>query len=183
MNRLRWQLGHALRQGGLAAWAAGLLLLATALAWLWAVAPSSARVESLRQANVVLLQQAAQQARTPRRIRPSPADELAAFENRFKGERSLGPALARLHAAALRHGVEFEAGAFRLENVAEQPLSRYVMDWPVQADYRALRRFIADALREQPALALEAVSLQRDDPTSPRLTARLRWVLFIARPA
>ena len=56
------------------------------------------------------------------------------------------------------------------------------MDWPVQGDYRALRRFMADALREQPALALEAVSLQRNDPASPQVVASLRWVLFIARP-
>lgn len=182
MNRLRWQLGQALRAGGLPAWAALGVLVATALAWWLSVRPALMQVESLRQQNVELLRKSAQ-PRGPGPATTSLEAELAAFENRFESERGIGTALGRLHAAAQRHGVEFEAGVFRLEAPSDRVLARYVMDWPVQADYRALRRFLADALREQPALALEAVSLQRDDPAQPRVTARLRWVLFVSRPA
>ena len=181
MKHLRWALVNALRQGGLPAWVALALLAATAAAWWLALVPASTQLDALRNANVQLLRQVAQ-AR-PTQAQPATlADELSAFETRFENERSIGPALARLHAAAQRHGVVFNAGAFRLESSAPQPLARYVMDWPVQGDYRALRRFMADALREQPALALEAVSLQRSDPASPQVVASLRWVLFIARP-
>lgn len=181
MKHLRWALAHAARQGGLTAWVALGLVAVSTLAWLLALGPLKTQVDALRQSNVDLLRQVADMRGT-KPLAPSLADELAAFESRFESDRAIGPALARLHTAAQRHGLVFDAGAFRLETTAEQALARYVMEWPVQGDYRALRRFMADALREQPALALEALSLQRNDPASPRVAASLRWVLFVARP-
>jgi hypothetical protein len=57
----------------------------------------------------------------------------------------------------------------------------YAILLPVTADYASLRAFIVDALRELPGLALEEMSLRREDSKSLQLDARLRFVLFLRR--
>jgi hypothetical protein len=112
----------------------------------------------------------------------TPQQQLAAFEQRFGGERTIGPSLARLQAAAQRRGFTLDQAEFKLASELAEPLARYSIQLPIKADYRALRRFSRDALRELPGLALDEVSLRRSDPKSPLLDAQLRFVLFLAKP-
>lgn len=179
LTRARWQLAQSLRGIGLPGWV-GLVSGLACVVTLWGV------IEPLRAEALRLdadSQQLAQQAATrPAPITaPTPQQQLIDFEQRFADERSIAPTLARLQAIAQLRGFRLEQAEFKLTSEPTEPLARYTIVLPIKADYRALRRFSRDALRELPALALDEVSLRRSDPTSPQLDAQLRFVLFLAK--
>ena len=115
-------------------------------------------------------------------VAATPQQQLLAFRQRFPGEQGIAPTLASLQASAQRHGLQLNRAEFRFTREPDEPLARYAITLPVQADYRALRRFTREALRELPGLAMEEVNLRRSDPKSPLLDAQLRFVLFVVQP-
>lgn len=182
LNRLRWQGAQMLRGIGLPGWVGLALALGCTLGFLGLIQPMQREAQRLEADNDALSQRAAAQAAAAPEVTATPQQQLAAFEQRFAGERSIAPSLARLQAAAQRRGFTLDQAEFKLANEATEPLLRYTIGLPVKADYRALRRFSRDALRDLPGLALDEVSLRRSDPTSPQLEAQLRFVLFLAKP-
>lgn len=53
---------------------------------------------------------------------------------------------------------------------------------PVKGSYRQLRRFMARALSDTPALALETVSLNRQAVGDVAIEAQLRFRLYLKKP-
>lgn len=180
MKRLRWQAQQVLRDMGLPGWVAlGLLGLCTA-AWLAVSAPLQADAERLAAENQRLEQRSIQR-RNAAAIDTSPAQQLLQFQARFPEAKGITPALAKLHAAARRQGVQIEQAEFRFANEAGEPLLRYLIVLPVKSDYRALRGFVREAMRELPGLALEEVNLRRSEVKAAALDGQLRFVLFVKR--
>lgn len=182
LNRLRWQGAQMLRGIGLPGWVGLALALGCVLGFLGLIQPMQWEAQRLEADNDALSQRAAAQSAAALEAPATPQQQLLAFEQRFAGERSIAPSLARLQAAAQRRGFTLEQAEFKLANEATEPLLRYTIGLPVKADYRGLRRFSRDALRDLPGLALDEVSLRRSDPKSPQLEAQLRFVLFLAKP-
>ncbi len=179
MKRLRWELLNGLRAIGLPGWVGLALVLASAVAW-WGVAtPMRDEARQLDADSTTLERRVRERAATQAPVVLSAQQQLAEFERRFSDEKSLTDSLARLHAAARRQGVQLDKAEFKLVSNAREPLSRYTMVLPVKCDYRALRRFTRDAVRELPGLAMEEVSLRRADARSPQLEVQLRFVLFV----
>jgi hypothetical protein len=85
--------------------------------------------------------------------------------------------MADLLALAVLNGVTVQrlqrVGADAAENAGRTPL---VM--PVRASYADLRSFIAQALREDAALALERISLRRSRSHAAELEGELQWTLL-----
>ena len=195
MNRWRWQLLQAWRTGGLLLWVASALLLLCALyaglvAW-----PAALQVQRLMAQNQALMRQPVTGAETANAVTPA-AQTLLDIEQRLAGPSGITQTLGRLAALAASHGVLLQEAQFKLlPGAPDEPFAQYTMELPVQAEYPALRRFLADLLREQPALALHAVALQREGAGAaaaaaaasspmaarPGLTARLRLVLYLAK--
>lgn len=185
VNALAWRLRQFMAAAGLPGWAAAALAAGTLVTAVAVVLPAAREEQRLVEANAALSAQRKQTRARAEQAVPvaTAADALTAFERRFEGPAVMARTVARLERSALRHGVTLEGASFRLDTTAGQPLARYTIDWPLKADYAALRRHIAQVLRDEPALALESVQMQRDDATQPRLSARLRWVLFVAPEA
>ena len=182
MTRWRWNVARGLRAIGLPGWVA-LLLACAALIGVWGVIePLRAEARQLDVDSDVLAQRLRLAADPTAPIAATPQQQLLAFRQRFPGEQGMAPSLARLQAAAQRHGLQLSRAEFRFSSEPAEPLARYAITLPVQADYRALRRFTRDALRDLPGLAMEEVNLRRSDPKSPLLDAQLRFVLFVAQP-
>jgi hypothetical protein len=182
LTQLRWQGAQWLRGIGLPGWV-GLALGLVCAFGLWGlIEPMQADAQRLDADSDVLAQRAAAGALSKAATDATPQQQLAAFEQRFGGERTIAPSLARLQAAAQRRGFTLDQADFKLASEPSEPLARYSIQLPIKADYRALRRFSRDALREMPGLALDEVSLRRSDPKSPLLDAQLRFVLFLAKP-
>jgi len=181
MKQLRWQAMHWLRAVGLPGWVALALALASAAIWWGGVQPLLDAAKRHDADSAALQRRVAE--RNPATVATvrTPQQQLAEFERRFSGEKSITASLARLHAAARRQGVQLDQAEFKLSSDAREPLARYAIVLPVKADYRALRRFTRDAMRELPGLAVEEVNLRRSDPKAPALDAQLRLVLFVTK--
>ena len=180
MKRLRWQLVHVWRSIGVPGWAG--VAIASACAGVWWGASMPLRDETRRlDAASTALERRAQQRPVVMAAVASSEQQLQMFANRFPSEKGIAPALVRLHALARQRGVVIEQAEFRYASEASEPLARYTIVLPVKADYRAMRRFTGDLLREMPGLALEEVNLRRSDAKSPVLESQLRLVLFVAK--
>lgn len=85
--------------------------------------------------------------------------------------------LADLLEAGLRAGVSTPRTEHRLSVDGNAGLERLRVSMPVQGGYAALRAFLEQALRQDPALSLDAIKLRRTAPSSPELEAELQWSL------
>ncbi len=182
LNRLRWHATQGLERGGVPAAAALLLALCALLAWFGWVAPLANQMQNLSRDNVQLQQRIAAAAKLP--PKPAPATEserLAGFVAAFPTDKGIPAAFTRLHVLAAKHGLPLAQAEFRLTAQGAEPLARYSMVLPVKTEYARLRAFVDDVLRDMPSVALEELSLRRDDLKSELIDARLRLVLFLSR--
>lgn len=181
--RVRWHVRQRVDSVGLPGWVALALVLLCA-GGLWSVVePMRGEARRLDEESAALERRWAASAREDAGAATSPQQQLAAFRQRFPDDRGIASALRLLQAAARRQHVALDQAEFKLASETTEPLARYSIMFPIKADYRALRRFTRDALRELPALALEDVNLSRSDPKSPTLDAQLRFVLFVTPPS
>lgn len=180
MNRLRWHLQHGLRSVGLPGWAGAAIALACAAVWWGISAPLGTEVARL-EAESVLIERRLAERPTAVPTDQTPQQQLESFSRRFSDEKGIAPALARLHAIARKRGVTVEQAEFKYASEPSELLARYTIVLPVKADYRALRRFSRDLLRELPGVALEEVNLRRSDAKSPVLESQLRLVMFLGK--
>lgn len=181
MNHLAWRLRRLMHVAGLPGAVASMLALALLAHHLLVALPDGQRMTAL-QRDVEDLQARARPGSDPRQLRL--ADEqldLQAFEARFPDERRLTTILARVTVLAARSGVAIERAEFKFERRSGDLLNRYVMQLPLQADYRALRRFLRDLLREQRAIALDEVTVRREDSKQSTVQAQVRLVLYLAQ--
>ena len=181
LNYLRWRALRAGERIGLPGIAAGLLLLALAVAWLALSLPSAHRLAALENGNADLARQAAARPAGPRLAPLTTAGQLAAFENGFPTPQDLSQSYSRLWTLARQHGLQLRQADFKLTESGQDAAARYAILLPLSAEYAPLRAFIADALRDNPALALEEMSVRRADARSAQLDAQLRFVLFVRR--
>lgn len=181
MMRLRWQIQHLSRSIGLPGWVGVALLLACAIGWWLAAAPLRDDTDRLVVAGATIERRLAPGATATTSPPSTPRQQLAEFQRRFTGDKGIATALGRLQAAAQRQGIHLDHAEFKLASDASQPLQRYTIVLPVKADYPALRQFTRDALLALPGLAIEEVSLRRNDPKSTALEAQLRLVLFLVK--
>lgn len=181
MTRIRWHLVHLLRSLGWPGRVAALVLLGAAGAWFVAVAPLQGEIAKLEAATAAD-ERRVLAAGSPAPRASTPADQLAAFESRFTREQDMSSALVVLGAVAKKRGLRLEQAEFKFVNESSEPVQRYSIALPVKADYRSLRGFIRDALRELPGMAMEELNLRRTDPKSTLLDAQVRFVLFVRKP-
>jgi len=179
LTRWRWWALRLAERAGPAGIAAGALVLATLLAW--AVLARSVAVDAR---TLAVDNESLQRRPAAARAASAPlttGQQLLVFEGAFPDQQALGTSYSRLWNVARRHGVALKAAEFKLSDVPQDEFQRYTIQLPVTADYAALRGFVVDALADLPSLALEEMSLRREDSKSLQLEARLSFVLFVRR--
>lgn len=91
--------------------------------------------------------------------------------------------LTRLFRAAEDAGLTLDEGSYRTQFEAPSPgqagLGRLVIGLPVSGGYPAVRAFLASALNQDPALALENIRLSREVMSETELVADLRFALYL----
>lgn len=158
----------ARRLGWPAALAAVLTLAAVAGA-LW-LPHEQARLDAQRQA---LAKRRLAVQRTPA---PPPAD-ASAFARSLPPDSERQARTAALLALTTEQGLPWPRSEFRYQADRELGLAQYRIAMTVAGRYGALRGYVAEALRRDPALALEALRLRRD--ATGELKAELAWVLHM----
>jgi hypothetical protein len=171
MRRIAW----TLRQRGGRPLALALVLLLAALvldAWL---APRWRHDAGQWREQALALQREARDAEL-RRLQAG-GGPAAAAAPQLPAASLASSRMADLLALALRHGVSVQ----RLQRVgadAAEGSTRTPLVMPVRATYEDLRRFVAQALLDDAALALERVSLRRSRSDAAELEGELQWTLL-----
>jgi hypothetical protein len=170
MNALARRLERSLGRTGVVG--AGLLVAGIAF-WLGGVQPMRASVDRL---HAVLAQaERAAPARAPRR----PEDALASFYGYFVSREEAFAALSAIYTAADAEGLSLDTGEYRLSRDRGARLLRYQIVLPVKGSYPKIRQFVARALNEAPGIALEDLSLRRENAQSNVVEARVQLALYI----
>jgi hypothetical protein len=182
MNRHLWNLNRLWRGAGLPGWVAVALLGVCVAMVLGGIAPQRAETHRLLEDSAALEQRIAANVDHPAPVQTTPQQQLAVFLKRFPSEAEMAGAVGSLNAAAKRQGVHLNQAELKFSIEPSGLLARYSIVLPVKADYRALRGFIREAMRELPGLAMEELNLRRSDAKSTVLEAQLSFVLFVAKP-
>ena len=183
MNRHLWNLNRLWRGAGLPGWVAVALLGMCVAMVLGGIAPQRAETHRLLEDSAALEQRIAANVDHPAPVQTTPQQQLAVFLKRFPSEAEMAGAVGALNAAAKRQGVHLNQAELKFSIEPSGLLARYSIVLPVKADYRSLRGFIREAMRELPGLAMEELNLRRSDAKSTVLEAQLSFVLFVAKPA
>lgn len=156
-------------------WAGALgaaLLCASGAYWQFGVKPIEAQAVAQTEDN----------ARAREAMRAD-AEQLARSGAGAAARPALAPAVAaalrRLFDAADRAGLQLDRGEYRLTEVGGGSMRRYQLSLPVAGSYPAIRAFLAQALNEDPALALIALRVRRESIETPELDAMLQFTLYL----
>lgn len=162
-------------------WPAAIGLLLMAAVWPLAhFGADSARIETaaLQQA------QAAERERKTRQPDPK-ADQLtrlAEFEAGLPLAEGALQAVRHIHRSAAEHEVELSTGEYRLVSEPGGRLQRYQITLPAGGTYPDLRAWMADVLNELPTMALDELSLKRNEVGESQVQARVRWSFYLKAP-
>lgn len=87
--------------------------------------------------------------------------------------------LTRLFQAAKEAGLALDEGSYRTQMESQSGLGRLVISLPVSGDYTAVRGFLAQALNQDTAMALESLRFSREDMADTELLADMRFALYL----
>jgi hypothetical protein len=175
MRRIAW----ILRQRGGLPLAMALLVLVSALALDAWLAPRWRNEAGTLHEQALALQRDARDAE--QRRQQDRNDPGAAAAPQLPDASLASSRMADLLALAVRNGVSVQ----RLQRVgadAAAGSARTPLVMPVRATYEDLRRFVATALLDDAALALERVSLRRSRSDVGELEGELQWTLLHHNP-
>ena len=159
----------------------GLVLLVAAAAIQWGT------VADLKADSADIAEQLA-----ARRLKPAPTEtpeaqrarQLAVVVAGLPDAQGALQTLAAIHKAAREQHLQLATGDYRLQALngaapGSLGVQRYQLTFPVRGDYLALRQWLSATLNQTPSLALDELSLKRDDAKVSELDSRVRMTLYL----
>ncbi len=182
MRRLTWWLQHLTSRLG---WpgVAGVALLLVSAGVHWGILPKElALQDDLRADSLVLTSTLKERENQP--TAPVGVELLARFSEALPTSTAQQrmDVIAKMQSAALAEGLDPKEMSLQLSEATEQPFVALDMVLPLNGSYVQLRRFVARALSEIPALALEGVSFNRQSVSDATIEAQLRFSLYLKKP-
>lgn len=168
LDLLRYYLGRLGKPGML-----GILLLLGGLVYLTAlVLPKAAQLQELAASN-----EQARKASMTEKARAARQDMGHAQRQAFAPEAAA--ALRRLYEAAEESGLELVQGEYRMQESREEGVRQYQFMLPVYGSYADVRKFLALALNNEPALALNSMQMRREAIEETDLDVALSFTLYL----
>lgn len=174
-----WELRQSPRRLGRAGFAGIALLLLAAAVALARLPSAHSRLGDLQQTSTTLHQRLQRAAGSFDDKARTPEEQLANFYAAFPARGMAPDLLGRLYDTAARHGVTLTQGEYRAKREAGSALVRYQISLPVNGHYLKVRDFLGDALRHNPFLALDNVTVQRARINDPVVEARIALTLYL----
>jgi hypothetical protein len=144
-----------------------------------AVGPAVTRTQELR-AEVARLRASTAHVAQGSTVVRDPVADLGAFYSALAQPAQVPDLLRRLHRAAAGQGLAVEQAEYRPLPDPNGKLTRYQILLPAKGTYPQVRRFLAQAGRTLPALALDGVAFQRQQVGDEMLEAQVKFTLFVA---
>lgn len=159
------------------------LVIISAAAQFFLLPVHEAAIEEAER-SLVSLERKVRRAKIERQnVDVSPEDTRQRLLERFPSEDQLNAELGRLIELATQQGVKLPNGDYRLMPGKDGLFDRYVLNLPVKGSYLTIRNYIAAVRREFPDLAVDDLTLRRENIGSTEVEAQLRFVLFGRRKA
>jgi len=177
MHALFWHLRRLRRYLNVPMVLALALLLASAVVYEERVLPGRAEWATL--AGEVARMRAPVKDAVPDDKPLSPEDQLTAFYAFFPPNAAQSDVLDRLFAAAAKENLAVPQGDYQWSKERQGALIRYGIALPLKGSYPGLRRFMAQALKENPALSLDAVSFGRQTVIDIGVDAQVHFTLYL----
>lgn len=171
MQQLKWifaRFADALGLPGLLTLALvlGLLLFFPLLRW-----PAQQRLAAVEAASMKLEAPQTGSAESP----------ASTFLGKFPRPETLPQELQAIFDTAEKYGLALDEVAYRRVRKPDERLERYLVDFAVEASYPDTRTFLGDVLASSPSIALDQLSLVRDNVQSSNVRAHVRLTMFLVR--
>lgn len=155
-----------------------LLVVAAALTQLFLLPAREAAIEEAEH-RLASLERSTRRAMIERQSDyVSPEATRQRLLDRFPSEDQLNSELGRLIELATQQGLQVPSGDYRLIPGKDGLFDRYVLNLPVKGSYQTIRRFVTELRSEFPELAIEDITLRRENIGSAEVEAQFRFVLF-----
>lgn len=162
------------RAGWAGAVGAGLIAFALAFGYTVAADQAKRQVQLAAERSRLL-----ETTRGPAADQRPAAERLAAFYARFPAMAELPVRLQELHRLAESHGVVLARADYRASRDAGTGLQRVTLDLPVSGAFDPVYQWLAEVLESMPEVALESLSIKREDTAAGEVDVELRLVLFL----
>jgi hypothetical protein len=173
---LRWP--HALRRWGVVGALGVAFMLAAAFTAAWFVPAARAELGTVEAAATAARLRALAAARA-RRDAPVAADPAAQFLAAFAPAQLRHQRVAELMLRAGALGLEARRGEFREVLEPQLGLVRYRVTLPLAGPYAAARTFVEQSLREDNALSLDQLRIERADVQTELCRVELQFSLWM----
>jgi hypothetical protein len=160
-----------------------LLVVAAAVTHLFLLPGREAAIEEAEHRLVNLERNARRAALERQTERVTPEDTRQRLLDRFPTEAQLNAELGSLIELAGKEGLKIPSGDYRLVPGKDGLFDRYVLTLPVKGGYQTIRHYVAAVRKEFPDLAVEDISLRRENIGASQVDAQLRFILFGRRNA
>ena len=177
MQYLLWQLRSLRRYCTWPALLACALLLACGVVYVQRVQPGAAEVAALSD-EIDRLRRAGD-APVAAEKPLSPAEQLDVFYAFFPANDAQTDVLDRIFAAAAKENLALPQGEYHWSKERQGSLNRYGITLPLKGPYPGLRRFMAQILKENPSLSLDAVSFGRQTVSDIGVDAQVHFTLYL----
>lgn len=155
-----------------------LLVVVAACVHLFLLPGREAAIEESERRLAVLERSARRTAIERQNVQVSPADTRERLLGRFPGEEQLNAELGRLLEIAATEGLQVASGDYRMTPGKDGVFDRYVVNLPLKGNYLKVRSYVTAVRREFPDLAVDDISLRRENIGSSEVEAQLRFILF-----
>ena len=112
-----------------------------------------------------------------------PETELENLVATLPGRDQMPAVVGQVLKQASLAGVTLTDGHYTYSPPTGTQVARYVLEFPVKAQYPGIRDFINRTLTEIPAAALDKLSIQRKVVGDPAVTANVQFVVFVRSEA
>ena len=160
-----------------------LLVVAAAVTHLFLLPGREAAIEESEQRLVNLERNVRRAALERQTERVTPEDTRQRLLDRFPTEAQLNAELGSLIELAGKEGLKIPSGDYRLVPGKDGLFDRYVVTLPIKGSYLTIRHYVAAVRKEFPDLAVEDISLRRENIGTSQVDAQLRFILFGRRNA
>lgn len=159
----------------------GLGLLVFVCGWYFStLRPEQLRLDDLRQQIAKAHEQHAMSGNDVG-IPATPADKLAAFYGFFPRPATLPDLLEKIFAVAKGQGLQLDLAEYRVSGDNAGGLTQFQLTLPMRGSYPQIRKFVAGAMAEVPALSLDSIQFDRQKVGDSMVDAKVKLSVYLGK--
>lgn len=113
----------------------------------------------------------------------APQAALNTFYRFIPAEAQSADVLGKIYDAAYENELDLVKGEYRLTREQDARFAQYQVTLPVKGNYANIRKCVIQVLNQVPSAALDEIAFKRDNARSSEVEAKIRFTIFLGRPA